>query len=57
VRVTDLLTIERYSHVQHLVSEVRGQLRDGYDALDVFQGLLPRGHRDGRSESARHGNH
>src|SRR5204862_7354913 len=32
VRVTDLLTIERYSHVQHLVSEVRGQLRDGYDA-------------------------
>src|SRR3989449_4202483 len=34
VRVSDLLTVERYSHVQHLVSEVRGALRDGYDALD-----------------------
>src|SRR6266550_386659 len=37
VRVTDLLTIERYSHVQHLVSEVHGQLRDGYDALDELE--------------------
>src|SRR5439155_235114 len=43
VRVTDLLTIERYSHVQHLVSEVRGQLRDGYDALDVFKACFPAG--------------
>src|SRR6266566_4920338 len=42
-RVTDLLTIERYSHVQHLVSEVRGQLRDGYDALDVFKACFPAG--------------
>src|SRR5256884_619719 len=43
VRVTDLLAIERYSHVQHLVSEVRGQLRDGYDALDVFKACVPAG--------------
>jgi anthranilate synthase component 1 len=43
VRVTDLLTVERYSHVQHLVSEVRGQLRDGYDALDVFKACFPAG--------------
>jgi anthranilate synthase component 1 len=43
VRVTDLLTIERYSHVQHLVSEVRGRLRDGYDALDVFKACFPAG--------------
>jgi len=43
VRVTDLLTIERYSHVQHLVSEVRGQLREGYDALDVFKACFPAG--------------
>src|SRR5881628_2433054 len=41
VRVTDLLAIERYSHVQHLVSEVRGRLRDGYDALDVFKACFP----------------
>src|SRR5207244_3092476 len=41
--VTDLLAIERYSHVQHLVSEVRGRLRDGYDALDVFKACFPAG--------------
>ncbi len=43
VRVTDLLAVERYSHVQHLVSEVRGKLRDGYDALDVFKACFPAG--------------
>ena len=43
VRVTDLLTIERYSHVQHLVSEVRGRMREGYDALDVFKACFPAG--------------
>src|SRR5207247_1010272 len=43
VRVTDLLTLERYSHVQHIVSEVRGRLRDGYDALDVFKACFPAG--------------
>jgi anthranilate synthase component 1 len=43
VRVTDLLTIERYSHVQHIVSEVRGRLREGYDALDVFKACFPAG--------------
>ena len=43
VRVTESLQIERYSHVQHLVSEVRGQLRDGYDALDVFRACFPAG--------------
>src|SRR5207249_4705827 len=30
-------------HVQHLVSEVRGALRDGYDALDVFKACFPAG--------------
>jgi anthranilate synthase component I len=43
VRVTDLLAVERYSHVQHLVSEVRGELRDGCDALDVFKACFPAG--------------
>jgi anthranilate synthase component I len=43
VRVTDALAIERYSHVQHLVSEVRGLLRPGYDALDVFRACFPAG--------------
>src|SRR6266498_3380097 len=43
VRVTESLQIERYSHVQHLVSEVRGQLTPGYDALDVFRACFPAG--------------
>src|SRR5216683_3107529 len=43
VRVTESLQIERYSHVQHLVSEVRGQLKDCYDALDVFRACFPAG--------------
>ena len=43
VHVTEALQIERYSHVQHLVSEVRGQLKDGYDALDVFRACFPAG--------------
>jgi len=43
VRVTDLMAIERYSHVQHIVSEVRGELRGGYDALDVFKACFPAG--------------
>ena len=43
VRVTDALAVERYSHVQHLVSEVRGRLRPGYDALDVFRACFPAG--------------
>jgi anthranilate synthase component 1 len=43
VRVTESLQIERYSHVQHLVSEVRGQLSPGYDALDVFRACFPAG--------------
>jgi anthranilate synthase component 1 len=43
VRVTELLALERYSHVQHLVSEVRGTLRPGYDALDAFKACFPAG--------------
>ncbi len=43
VRVTDLLAVERYSHVQHIVSEVRGKLRGGYDALDVLKACFPAG--------------
>ncbi len=43
VRVTESLQIERYSHVQHLVSEVRGELSPGYDALDVFRACFPAG--------------
>jgi anthranilate synthase component 1 len=43
VEVTQLMGIETYSHVQHLVSEVRGRLREGYDALDAFRACFPAG--------------
>ena len=43
VHVTETEQIERYSHVQHLVSEVRGRLSPGHDALDVFRACFPAG--------------
>ncbi|MDX2085226.1 MAG: anthranilate synthase component I family protein [Candidatus Melainabacteria bacterium] len=43
VRVDELLTLERYSHVTHLVSNVVGQARAGVDAWDVLQALFPGG--------------
>jgi anthranilate synthase component I len=43
VRVSDLMVIERYSHVLHLVSQVDGQLRDGLTAMDAFRASFPAG--------------
>jgi anthranilate synthase component 1 len=43
VEVTELMGIERYSHVQHLVSEVRGRLRDGCDPIDALKACFPAG--------------
>ena len=43
VRLTDKMIIERYSHVMHIVSNVKGQLKDGMDALDVLRATLPAG--------------
>jgi anthranilate synthase component 1 len=43
VQVTEQMTIERYSHVMHIVSHVRAQLRDGLNAYDVFRATFPAG--------------
>jgi len=43
VQVSELLALERYSHVQHLVSEVRGQLRSDLDAFDALRAAFPAG--------------
>ncbi len=43
VEVSELMVIERYSHVMHIVSNVRGQLREGLDAFDVFRAAFPAG--------------
>jgi anthranilate synthase component 1 len=43
VRLTALKTVERYSHVMHLVSEVRGRLAPGRSAVDVLRAGFPAG--------------
>lgn len=43
VAVTDQMTIERYSHVMHLVSHVTGRLKAGLDAFDVLRATFPAG--------------
>ncbi len=43
VIVDELLTIERYSHVMHLVSNVRGKLRSQFDAIDLIRATFPGG--------------
>jgi anthranilate synthase component 1 len=43
VEVSELMVIERYSHVMHIVSNVRGRLQPGRDAFDVFRATFPAG--------------
>ncbi len=43
VRVDELMVIERYSHVMHIVSNVVGELRPDKDALDLFAAAFPAG--------------
>ncbi|MGA1195646.1 MAG: anthranilate synthase component I, partial [Candidatus Latescibacterota bacterium] len=43
VRVTEQMVIERYSHVMHIVSNVRGELKDDVDALDALFACYPAG--------------
>jgi anthranilate synthase component 1 len=43
VRVSDFFTIERYSHVMHIVSHVEGTLRRGLNAFDLVRAAFPAG--------------
>jgi anthranilate synthase component 1 len=43
VSVTDKFIIEKYSHVQHIVSNVEGSLKDGMSNLDVLRATFPAG--------------
>jgi anthranilate synthase component 1 len=43
VKVTELMVVERYSHVMHIVSNVTGVLRQGCDAFDAFAATFPQG--------------
>ena len=43
VRVTENMTIENYSHVMHIVSNVEGKLKAGLNAMDVLKATFPAG--------------
>ncbi len=43
VAVDELMALEDYSHVKHIVSNVRGTLRRGLDAVDAFKAFFPGG--------------
>ncbi len=43
VRVRELMHVERYSHVMHIVSAIEGRLRPGLDAVDAFRACFPAG--------------
>lgn len=43
VKVSELMTIEKYSHVMHIVSDVSGRLKKGRDSFDVIRATMPAG--------------
>ncbi len=43
VTVTDTMTVEKYSHVMHIVSNVSGRVSEGLDAIDVLCAAFPAG--------------
>jgi anthranilate synthase component 1 len=43
VQVTDLMVVERYSHVMHLVSNINCDVQDRYDAWDLLRASFPAG--------------
>jgi anthranilate synthase component 1 len=43
VKVPKFMTVQKYSHVQHIVSRVTGELRRDRDAIDAFKAIFPAG--------------
>jgi anthranilate synthase component 1 len=43
VKVKELMVVERYSHVMHMVSSLEGKLRSGLNAIDAFRACFPAG--------------
>lgn len=43
VKVNELMVVERYSHVMHIVSDVTGRLREGATAFDLLRATFPHG--------------
>ena len=43
VVVSELMAVERYSHVMHIVSNIKGMLEEGHDAFDLLRACFPAG--------------
>jgi len=43
IKLSELMTVERYSHVMHIVSDVKGKLAEGMTAFDALKAALPVG--------------
>jgi anthranilate synthase component 1 len=43
VETPEFMEIEKYGDVQHIVSTVTGEMKDGYDAFDAFRAVFPAG--------------
>ncbi len=43
VHLTDMMIVERYSHVMHIVSQVQGRVKPGMDAFDLLRATFPAG--------------
>ncbi len=57
VSVDELMVVETYSHVLHIVSQVSGRLREGVSAMDVLRSALPAGTLSGAPEGPRDADH
>ena len=57
VKVSDLMEVERYSHVMHLVTHVQGKLRKDLTAFDALAGLFSGGNGFRRSQNPGDGNY
>ncbi len=56
-QVDEMMTLEHYSHVMHLTSQVSGRLAEGHTPIDVLRGHAARGNGVGRAEGAGDGDH
>ena len=43
IKVPEFMTVERFSHVQHMVSHVVGELQEGLDSYDALRAVFPAG--------------
>ena len=57
VEVDELMTVESYAHVHHIVSNVRGRLRDDATPGDVIRAVFPGRHDHRLPEGALHADH